>query len=109
MTVVEFLLARVADDEAQARRLDDYLTSICAGPHAFTHAPDRLPNGWAPPREVIYDPLLVLRHCAAQRIIIKTMQALLGEVYNASYADAVLWALAAAYGDHPDYASVVSR
>jgi len=90
MTITEFLLARIAEDEAVAERLR-------RGPHGD-------PWGWQPygldtcqKRRVDYPPARVLAECEAKRRIVKFCNAPSG------YEPFVMHALAAVYSDHPDY------
>ena len=87
MTITEFLLARIAADEASAKAVlaiyepDEWGSPLAGGNHF--------------PAEVTlwdrFDPARVLAECAAKRV-------LLG---NANYI--AINALAAVYADHPDY------
>jgi Family of unknown function (DUF6221) len=89
MNIVEFLEARIAEDEAAAR----------AG--GYTHQSGAFANdGYG---RLLVNPTRVLAECAAKREVIK--------VAGSSYPNKVGWyekknileALAAVYSDHPDY------
>ena len=99
MTLVEFLEARIAEDEAEAR------------PMAGLDDDDR--GGWS----IVYAER-VLAECAAKRAIIELAQKASAveeefdeymwagagpEQVDPSTGDAILFALAAVYKDHPDY------
>ena len=74
MTLTEFLLARIAEDEAAARRVA--VVGSC---------------------EPGYRPARVLAECEAKRRIVKTAE---GGLTSSS---AAVQFLAAVYSDHPDY------
>lgn len=89
MTLDEFLLARIAEDEAQARR-------------GFAHPgrwitqsgiPDGVPNG--------ISCTAVLAECAAKRLIVGADRRCFFE--STTCGDEPLRALATVYADHPDY------
>lgn len=87
MTLTEFLLARIAEDEKAARRGSDH------------------PAEWGVLTNDNYGHLLtqpsrVLAECAAKRQIVGWMN---DTVEYVVYADEVLGALALPYADHPDY------
>lgn len=85
-TLVEFLLARIAEDEAVAAEQD--------GAEYFTDG--AWPEGM---------PARVLAECAAKRAIIgMSIQATRESYVNAAaYLADALQALATVYADHPDY------
>jgi hypothetical protein len=82
MTLTEFLLARIAEDEAEmaeAVRLRHPGLTIRRSPSRFE------------------------AECEAKRRILETCETYEYEVTNAYGYDDVLRALAAVYADHPDY------
>jgi hypothetical protein len=104
--LTEFLLARIADDEALAR---------ASHPHAkwWVDGPAEKSGMWwvydagakFKRREdaqfvAHHDPARVLAECAAKRHIVEWAS---DEVEWVVYGDDMLRALAAVYADHPDY------
>jgi len=83
--LVEFLLARIAEDEAYAS-------------YVLEQQRDR--TVWAPPWTVLA-PARQLAECEAKRRIVATIQRWLDTGYPT--LDHVLFALALPYADHPDY------
>lgn len=89
MDIQEFLLARIAEDEAEAAEYQHYEDQV------YETA------GW-------FDPSRVLRECAAKRAIIEHCRTLEAKVlndnlWNVDEHDDILQSLAAVYSDHPDY------
>jgi hypothetical protein len=91
MTLTEFLLARIADDEGEARDAKEQQN----GPfwtHGAIGATDEMIRTWTPER--------VLAECEAKRWIVDYFDArrdFLGAVSD------VLFAVALPYAGHPDY------
>jgi Family of unknown function (DUF6221) len=85
VTIVEFLRARLADDEA-------------AAPYAISSLTD-----WG--EFVRYDPARVLREVAAKRAIIRLALSRRGAPPEESHVviDEMVGALASVYADHPDF------
>ena len=94
MTLTEFLLARIDEDEAAARREQDEVAEriLAQGPitWAFDPAWEKSP----------FFPARVLRECEAKRRIVEGMD--YGDIDNINEPE-VLGLLAAVYSDHPDY------
>lgn len=92
MTLTEFLLARIAEDEAVARSASEAEITTVSHEHIAR---------WNPPR--------VLAECEAKRRIIQIAeqgcecQASATAVGNPFWDIATLHALAMPYADHPDY------
>jgi hypothetical protein len=89
MTITEFLLARIEEDEADAKHVENW------GSHGSY---------------VLIHPKRVLAECAAKRAIIAARKRIdrsaNPDEWSMGYSDAnyqALNALAAAYADHPDY------
>ena len=99
MTLTEFLLARIAEDEGVAR------ANMTGGPHGTSYR--RGVGG-----SLLVPPARVLAECEAKRRIVAyreqavrehdVLNLPLTEVRTITY-DAVLRALALPYADHPDY------
>ena len=87
MTLTDFLLARIADDEAATRILDCNCGEGVAEVDPLPGCPDR-----------------VLAECEAKRTLVMTFEGHLdgGDGYAAA-AVIALEALALPYADHPDY------
>ena len=81
-TLADFLLARIAEDEAATRRIQS--VGSC---------------------EPAYRPARVLAECAAKRAIVEAFSEWDGSVYDGwtNAASIVLPALAAPYADHEDF------
>lgn len=110
MTLTEFLLARIAEDEAVARSVDEHLIRSLRS--IVRHAP--LPGG-----EVLHivrwDPARVLAECEAKRRIIQAFVPNFETETDRQYQDRIyahagggkyhppLLALALPYADHPEY------
>ena len=116
MTIVEFLEARIAEDEATARAAEE--SPIGAGPkwvgcfrqiEGTGHAPVAdTHSSWYADHIVRHDPARVLAECAAKRAIIsECRQSTLSDLDGGEDDQpAPMWvarALAAVYADHPDY------
>lgn len=95
MSITDFLLARIAEDEAAAQAEQSAVEYLSEPPH--------WPAGW---------PARVLAECAAKRAIVAewedtdTGETWLLEGADAGYAlaiDHAVRALAAVYADHPGY------
>ena len=98
MTIIEFLEARIAEDEAEARKYQQYEKDVWET------------AGW-------WEPTRVLAECTAKRAIIEQAQnATEAEKEYDDYewqgtvsrsepwtGDAILLSLTAVYKDHPDY------
>ena len=113
MTIIEFLEARIAEDEAQAEKASvsmhgqkhvdqwDYSSYILSSERDSTPEQDEFVAEWWPAR--------VLAECAANRAIFEVAVRLeekrLDEnLWSMDYVDiAVLAPLAAIHSDHPDY------
>jgi hypothetical protein len=104
-----FLLARIAEDEAMARKVQGYCE-----PHSrieiHLSRTETLPDGSrSGTHETVtpYDPDRVLAECEAKRRIVEEVLAnplgkwKAGE--RSPWADKMLGILAAPYADHPDY------
>lgn len=102
MTVLaEFILARIAEDEAVAARAERA---------AWTLTPDRRYNKWALRGgngygDVCVDAQRIAAECEAKRKIVENLQP--WGPWDDLAADDVLKALASVYRDHPDYREVV--
>ena len=119
MTITEFLLARIADDEAEARAAGAWL----AAPDA--HGDDMVWTNTEPPQPLLarkdasqifghiarHNPARVLRECEAKRWIVARARSAAradqsGDGYAAGHRNAAcsdVQELAAVYADHPDY------
>lgn len=105
MTLTEFLLARIAEDEAVARNTEDVQGSRIGS--------WRLAPAYRPTNLVAYHPARVLAECEAKRRIVgdESDGAALYAVHERGlwpdeltrWADQVLATLALPYADHPDY------
>lgn len=126
MTPTEFLLARIAEDEAVARAstpspwawdgedLQDSIVSTVVGPNREDHyvitTDSRVygPNDATAEHIMAWAPHRVLAECAAKRQIVDRWRYFDAgrEPYHADMADGILStirALAAVYETHPDY------
>jgi hypothetical protein len=123
VNITEFLLERIAEDEAVARAAAEMLdgpnwandgTCVASGENAFwvdgLHA--RSPE-LAADHIARHDPARVLAECAAKRAIVTYLQGLTADRNRdaeiAAQYRATHWIaekLAAIYSDHPDYLSV---
>ena len=103
MTITEFLLARIAEDEAAVRAAVDQGGD-----------PDREPwlaVGWPacehPGRVVLVGPERFLAECEAKRRIVQSApwanNALTGGAWTMPVGDFILKQMAAVYADHPDF------
>lgn len=130
MTIIEFLEARIAEDEAAATRAAEVFPGswdiedrghhahvVCDGPN-FHHVSEldqqQAPNAWlggALQNVANFQPARVLAECAAKRAIIAEYDGLTFEqrkTFDAwepyrSVMRNVLAQMAAVYKDHPDY------
>lgn len=131
MTLVEFLLARIAEDEASVYAWDSdaeaRVASMWTGlePGYTTVASDQCDDVWiADGREVVdarhvhvqFDPARVLAECEAKRWIVAfavqfrgqadgeadPIRKAIGEAMAESAEDALV-SIASVYADHPDY------
>lgn len=96
MTIIKFLEARIAEDEAEARLAIEERAKATpdAGPDAgFQSWPD------SPVPAVLVGPERVLAECAAKRAMIKLSVNWDGYTRNTD----ILRTVAGAYADHPDY------
>jgi hypothetical protein len=115
MTIVEFLEARIAEDEltAQAaievsadwRTHYDYSDVKDADGHFVIQADSRHPTAEQAAHIARHSPARVLRECEAQRAVIADFlrREALGDVAGRSIVEDVLRVLGAVYCDHPDY------
>jgi hypothetical protein len=107
VTLSEFLLARIAEDEAIAIATRDYYDAMEweAGEGSIAGPVDG-PSGYG---VVIIDPARVLAECEAKRRIVEDCVAIIeGDPYEIdsdgpTHARAMLAALALPYADHPDF------
>lgn len=109
MTITEFLLARIAEDEDAARACARYVGGAYGpySPWAPTLRPEYRQHGKR------WDPSRVLAECEAKRRIVATNVTAFGRIgypdadsLNEGARRAILYALAALalpYADHPDY------
>jgi hypothetical protein len=87
VTLTEFLLTRIAEDEIAARM------AVKAAGASWSSKPR--PRGFSTDVHVArHDPARVLAECEAKRVIVKESK---------PDEDWVLYVLAAVYADHPDY------
>lgn len=97
LSLSEFLLARINDDEAEARRAADGPFSITSTPYGETFGivtaggGDYLEEQW-----FAVDPARVLAECDSKRQIVEGISGL-------PFENALLRRLALPYADHPDY------
>jgi hypothetical protein len=110
MTIVEFLNARLDEDEATTRR-QDQRWYVCDDGHVATptaqrvDGTDHLPNHhntWA----VMYDPERVRADIAAKRAIVYQYVLLRPFDWPKAFVETLelnLHAIASVYADHPDY------
>lgn len=113
MTIVEFLEARIAEDEALARAVTDgpewtvdeqsFIVISGDGPICYDVSSDEVSQHIAR-----HDPARILAECAAKRAIIAECRedhedAMSSRNDVTEVASEVLYALAAVYKDHPDY------
>lgn len=111
MTLTEFLLQRIADDEAAARHVAD----LCQDSHFASIVRDHaeLAAGDCPSWISDYDPARVLAECEAKRRIVEfygdrevsvaLSNEASAEVYAAESIERAMQFLAAVYADHPDF------
>ena len=118
VTITEFLEARIAEDEADAKAADGGRWLPEDKGVSFEFYGDEFPGGEAQARLVAdtranmnhianYSPARVLAECAAKRAIIEQSGNYSPELEhgdNGEWAfDVTLRALVSAYADHPDY------
>jgi len=102
MTIVEFLLARIAEDEAVAREVN---------PDAWDYDVTANREAWADEDRVSVGVGRVLADCEAKRRIVETHDGTVAGQPNTHPCDGTsgvyecdtLRALASVYADHPDY------
>jgi hypothetical protein len=114
MELVEFLLARIAEDEEAMGRIAGRQWYACDDGHVQEPEIDdrdvllevepeaQLPNhhnSWA----LVLDPARVLAECAAKRRLIRWVNQWPMRPHPPSSVDGVLELLAQPYADHPDY------
>ena len=107
LTLPDFLLARIAEDEEVAR---DTLTahelldwSELGDPAMGMAGPTDGPSGYV---SIVIDPARVLAECEAKRAVVGLHPEMLGWCQGCaheSYPCRTLLALALPYADHPDY------
>jgi hypothetical protein len=111
MTITDFLLARIAEDEAEAQAwLKPSVATVTpwsiAAHYLAGSINDRPMPSWS------HDPARVLAECAAKRHIVDRVREQAGYIFDEpdeEWSEAVhvsadvLRALASAYSDHPDY------
>lgn len=115
MTIVEFLKARLAEDEAVARAIDDKQLDSGWSTNYNQFGLANTPPGWyitphiglayeeEGARHIVrHDPARVLREVAAKRAIISDLWSE-GTLRYAEDTGEALRALAAVYSDHPDF------
>jgi hypothetical protein len=95
LTLTEFLLARIAEDEAAAR--DDGADAMMG--HRWKHAPENVYQELQ--AVVLANSRRVLAECEAKRLVVKGFEPY-GELDD-MFAPEILAILAAVYADHPDY------
>lgn len=111
MTLTEFILARIADDEAVARAADGREWWIADQDDAGANIHDAATGKWVAlqVRErhathiVRHDPAHVLAECAALRAVVEWAVTWPLRPSRPSDEDAILRPLAAIWSDHPDY------
>jgi hypothetical protein len=104
VTLTDFLLARFAEDEAEARR------DLTAFVRQHGLAELTAWSGWG---SAYRNPARVLAECEAKRQIVHNVAACIQDAedgpgseclrYTAQIVTPTLYALAAVYADHPDY------
>ena len=100
MTLTEFLLARIAEDEAVARKAMRFYQHVLGIPHYFMP-----PNGKEfPDPRISMTPVAALAECASKRAIVgiaKSSES--GDCGWYLTFNLALKALALPYADHPDF------
>jgi hypothetical protein len=103
MTLTEFLLARIAEDEATAREAQT-LASIYTDPQWHWLVAHNDGSRW---QQTSHDPARVLAECEAKRRIVELVGRPSSDdewfMGRADALDEVLSYLALPYADHPDY------
>ena len=121
MTIVEFIEARIAEDEKVARAAAEMDGEMWSAVDPFGgESPDRVEGegvstvGYdmhedVAPHVARHDPARVLRQCTALRAALASAQDLFEEGYSADDAEQFLTSelapMAAIWSDHPDYQS----
>jgi hypothetical protein len=107
-TITQFLEARIAEDEAAAREVDDITARYFGSTGGLLNSKlDAEDPGHDNPWFVVIDPTRVLAECAAKRAIIADVESV--RLFNADYsliaghAERQLAHLAAVHSDHADY------
>ena len=119
LTIADFLLARIAEDEAAAYRWDSdgpngaVVASVWTGegPGYTTVAASSVGGVWvADGREVeaqhvhmLFEPARVLAECKAKRDIVEECERSMLNDSDSSAAEWIVGRLAAVYASHPDY------
>lgn len=106
MTITEFLLARIEEDEAVARRVQEGLGE--PGDTGIWSVTIGVSGNDAKFAHVAASPVRVLAECAAKRAIIAECRAdhedaMTRNDDTTELTTVVLYTLAAVYKDHPDY------
>lgn len=122
MDIQEFLLARIAEDEAAANEAKDATGAEWVAHGSLLMYVDDPESRLAEPVGAVedyrmdpawkhverHDPTRALRECAAKRAIVEHCQTLSKKVFNDNLwnideHEDILESLASAYSDHPDY------
>ena len=109
--LIEFFLARIAEDEAAARladgvtdkQEDDWqdVTQPLTLADTLKHESWAKKYGYAYEHIARHDPARVLRECEAKRRIVETAQDI--DMIENEWGQSILRDLASVYSDHPDY------
>lgn len=102
MTLTEFLLARIAEDEAQAGGMLE--TGYQPPAHSPDDRPEFVPDFYDPPTDS--DRRFVARvlvECAAKRRIVGLRDSWPQQSDRDEDSDPILRTMATVYADHPDY------
>jgi hypothetical protein len=114
LTLIDFLLARIAEDEAAARQADD----VCPAPWGHSepmvssrsgHLEDAVGTAVAITAPVFqahilrHDPAHVLAECEAKRRIMEEFSGNWVDEGHEAAGEVALGHLAAVYADHPDF------
>jgi hypothetical protein len=114
MTLTEFLLARIAEDEAVAKEFDRELERDFGSPKAAALSSDLavIGSGYMDYPALSIDSTRVLAECEAKRRIVERFGVLIGDRPPESSLDEDGWVLiawetlydlASVYADHPDF------
>jgi hypothetical protein len=107
MTLTEFLLARIGDEENLARDAASEGTPHRTGWQLWTSKVDTTPGGelLGPRGSVEASPARVLVECAAKRQIVDLADEISRRTTSSAYwaSSTLLHVLALPYADHPDY------